>query len=140
MSVNKVILLGNFGQDPEVKYMQDGNAVLNFSLATTESWKGKNGERQNKTEWHKLVSYRKQAEVIGEYFKKGYPIYVEGKLTTRKWQDKDGNDRYSTEIVVKDFEFVSRGNGQVQESSQPKRDPAAQAALDVDQDDLDIPF
>lgn len=137
MSVNKVILLGALGQDPEVKYMQNGNAVANFSLATNETWKDKDGKRQEKTEWHRCVAFRKPAEIIGEYCKKGSQLYVEGQLATRKWQDKEGNDRYTTEINVKEFKFVGGGRGQ---ESRPKEDPAATAARNAVPDDEDIPF
>ncbi|MFW5431922.1 MAG: single-stranded DNA-binding protein [Methylophilaceae bacterium] len=97
-SVNKVILVGNLGRDPEVRYMPDGNAVCNFSIATTENWKDKSGVKQEKTEWHNIVMYRRLAEIAGEYLKKGRPVYVEGRLQTRKWE-KDGVTRYSTEII-----------------------------------------
>lgn len=97
-SVNKVILIGNLGRDPEVRYMPSGDAIANLSLATTETWKDKNGERQEATEWHRVVFFGKQAEVCGQYLKKGSQVYVEGSLRTRKYQDKDGQDRYITEI------------------------------------------
>ena len=99
--VNKVILVGNIGQDPEVRYMPNGNAVANLSLATSESWKDQQGQLQERTEWHRLTMYRRLAEIAGEYLKKGSQIYVEGKLQTRKWQDQSGNDRYSTEVVIR---------------------------------------
>ena len=99
--VNKVILLGNLGKDPEVKYMPNGNAVANITLATSETWNDKNsGEKQEKTEWHRVVFFGKLAEIVGQYLKKGSKIYVEGKLQTRKWQGQDGQDRYTTEVVV----------------------------------------
>ncbi len=97
-SVNKVILIGNLGRDPEVRYMPSGDAIANLSVATTETWKDKAGERQEATEWHRVVFFGKQAEICGQYLKKGSQIYVEGSLRTRKWQDKDGQDRYTTEI------------------------------------------
>ena len=97
-SVNKVILIGNLGRDPEVRYMPSGDAIANLSVATTETWKDKNGEKQEATEWHRVVFFGKQAEICGQYLKKGSQIYVEGSLRTRKWQDKDGQDRYTTEI------------------------------------------
>ncbi len=97
-SVNKVILVGNLGRDPEVRFMPDGNAVCNFSIATTENWKDKSGVKQEKTEWHNIVMYRRLAEIAGEYLKKGRPVYIEGRLQTRKWE-KDGVTRYSTEII-----------------------------------------
>ena len=97
-SVNKVILVGNLGRDPEVRYMPNGEAVANFSIATTENWKDKSGVKQEKTEWHNIVMYRRLAEIAGEYLKKGRPVYIEGRLQTRKWE-KDGVTRYSTEII-----------------------------------------
>lgn len=97
-SVNKVILIGNLGRDPEVRYMPSGDAIANLSVATTETWKDKAGEKQEATEWHRVVFFGKQAEICGQYLKKGSQIYVEGSLRTRKWQDKDGQDRYTTEI------------------------------------------
>jgi len=100
MSVNKVILVGRLGKDPETRYMPNGEAVTNATLATSENWKDKSGVKQEKTEWHNLVFYRRLAEVAGEYLKKGSMIYVEGKLQTRKWQDKEGKDRYTTDIIV----------------------------------------
>ena len=110
--VNKVILIGNLGQDPEVRYMPNGNAVTNFTLATSETWKDKNtGADQEKTEWHRCVAFRKPAEIIGEYMRKGSKIYVEGRLQTRQWE-KEGQKHYTTEIVVDHFQFLdSRGGG-----------------------------
>ena len=99
--INKVILVGNLGQDPEVRYMPNGNAVANFSVATSETWKDKQtGESRDKTEWHRVVVFGKLAEIAGEYVKKGTQVYLEGQLQTRKWQDQAGNDRYSTEVVI----------------------------------------
>lgn len=99
--VNKVILIGNLGQDPEVRYMPSGGAVANITLATSESWKDKqSGEQREKTEWHRVVFFGRLAEIVGEYLKKGSKVYVEGKLQTRKWQDQQGQDRYTTEVVV----------------------------------------
>ena len=107
--INKVILVGNVGQDPEVRYMPNGGAVANVTLATSESWMDKNsGQRQEKTEWHRIVFFGKLADVVSQYVKKGSKLYVEGKLQTRKWQDQSGNDKYTTEIVVDGF------NGQMQ--------------------------
>lgn len=105
--VNKVILIGTLGKDPEVRYMPNGNAVANVSLATSETWKDKNtGEMQEKTEWHRVVFFRRLAEVVGEYMKKGSKMYIEGKLQTRKWEDKDGNNRYITEIVADQMQML----------------------------------
>lgn len=107
-SVNKVILMGNLGRDPEVRYMPNGEAVANFSIATTENWKDKSGVRQEKTEWHNIVMYRRLAEIAGEYLKKGRPVYIEGRLQTRKWE-KDGVTRYSTEIVADQMQMLGTG-------------------------------
>ncbi len=111
--VNKVILIGNLGQDPEVRYMPSGGAVANVRLATSEQWKDKNtGEQQEKTEWHNVVFFGRLGEIVGEYLKKGSKVYVEGRLQTRKWQGKDGQDRWTTEIVANDMQMLdSRGGG-----------------------------
>ncbi len=111
--VNKVILVGNLGKDPEVRYMPSGSAVANITLATTESWKDKQtGDMQERTEWHNVAFFNRLAEIVGEYLKKGSQVYVEGKLRTRKWQDKNGNDRYTTEIVASEMQMLgSRGGG-----------------------------
>ena len=99
--INKVILVGNLGQDPEIRYTADGRPIANFSIATSESWKDKNsGEKREKTEWHRVVVFGKLAEICGEYLSKGRQVYIEGKLQTRKWQGQDGQDRFTTEIVV----------------------------------------
>ncbi|MCH1930302.1 single-stranded DNA-binding protein [Shewanella sp. A25] len=98
--VNKVILVGNLGQDPEVRYMPNGNAVANITVATSESWKDQQGQQQERTEWHRVVLFGKLAEITGEYLRKGSQVYLEGKLQTRKWKDQSGQDRYTTEIVV----------------------------------------
>ncbi len=103
MSVNKVILVGRLGKDPETRYMTNGEAVANATLATSENWKDKSGEKQERTEWHNLVFYRRLAEIAGEYLKKGSQIYVEGRIQTRKYQDKSGQDRYITEIIVNEM-------------------------------------
>ena len=109
-SVNKVILVGNLGRDPEIRYMPNGEAVANFSIATTENWKDKNGQKQEKTEWHNIVMYRRLAEIAGEYLKKGRPVYVEGRLQTRKWE-KDGVTRYTTEIVADQMQMLGGRDG-----------------------------
>lgn len=110
--VNKVILVGNIGQDPEVRYMPNGNAVANLSLATSESWKDQSGQMQERTEWHRLTMYRRLAEIAGEYLRKGSQIYVEGKLQTRKWQDQSGQDKYTTEIIVDQMQMLGGRGGQ----------------------------
>jgi single-strand DNA-binding protein len=111
--VNKVILVGNCGQDPEMKHMPSGSAVTNISLATSETWKDKqSGQQQERTEWHRVVFFNRLAEIVGEYVKKGSKVYVEGRLQTRKWQDQSGQDRYTTEIVASEMQILdSRGGG-----------------------------
>ena len=110
--VNKVTILGHLGQDPDIRYMPDGSPVANLSIATSEVWKDKQtGEPHEKTEWHRVVAFRKLAEIIGQYCKKGSKVYIEGKLQTRKWQDQSGQDRYTTEIIANDLQFMS-GDGQ----------------------------
>jgi len=110
-SVNKVVLVGNLGKDPEMRYMPNGNAVANLTLATTESWKDKqSGERKEKTEWHRLTVFNRLGEMCGEYLKKGAKIYVEGKLQTRKWQGQDGQDKYTTEVVVSEIQMMDARN------------------------------
>jgi len=110
-SVNKVILIGNLGKDPDVRYMPSGDAITNITLATTDSWKDKNGEKQERTEWHRVAFFGKLAEIAGEYLKKGSQVYVEGRLQTRKWQDKDGQDRYTTEIVADRMQMLGGRSG-----------------------------
>jgi len=111
--VNKVIIVGNLGNDPEVRYSNNGAAIANISVATSDSWKDKNtGERQERTEWHRIVMFNRLGEIAGEYLKKGSKVYIEGKLQTRKWQDQQGQDRYSTEIVADQMQMLdSRGGG-----------------------------
>ncbi|WJZ69969.1 single-stranded DNA-binding protein [Vibrio phage PVP-XSN] len=105
--INKVILVGNLGQDPDVRYMPNGSAVANITIATSDSWRDKaTGEQREKTEWHRVVLFGKLAEVAGQYLKKGSQVYIEGQLQTRKWQDQSGQDRYSTEVVVQGFNGV----------------------------------
>ncbi len=144
--INRVTLIGNVGQEPEVRYMQNGDAVANVSIATSESWKDKNtGEKQEKTEWHRVVFFRRLAEVVSEYVKKGSKIYIEGKLQTKKWQDKDGNDRYTTEIVADRMQMLdSKGGnqGQAPQQQAPQQAPQPQnngGGGDGGFDD-DIPF
>ena len=155
MSVNKVILVGRLGKDPETRYMTNGEAVTNVSLATSENYKDKSGEKQERTEWHNLVFYRRLAEIAGEYLKKGAQIYVEGRIQTRKWQDKEGKDRYTTEIIVNEMKMLGSktGSGSFEvvenQSSAPARSaPAAKPAASApaggkssfDNFDDDIPF
>jgi single-strand DNA-binding protein len=111
--VNKVIIVGNLGNDPEVRYSNNGAAIANISVATSDSWKDKNtGERQERTEWHRITMFNRLGEIAGEYLKKGSKVYIEGKLQTRKWQDQQGNDRYSTDIIADQMQMLdSRGGG-----------------------------
>jgi single-strand DNA-binding protein len=142
--VNKVILVGNLGKDPEVRYMPNGNAVANITLATSESWKDKQtGEQKEKTEWHRVVMFRRLGEIAGEYLKKGSQVYIEGRLQTRKWQDNSGNDRYTTEIVADEMQMLgSRGGGSASYNtdSAPAKAAPAPAAAGADDFDDDIPF
>jgi len=117
MSVNIVILVGNLGKDPETRKMAGGDSVTNVTLATSETWKDKSGSKQEKTEWHNLVFYRRLAEIAGEYLKNGSQIYVEGKLQTRKWQTKEGLDRYTTEIVVNEMKMLGTAGNSISKSS-----------------------
>jgi len=165
-SVNKVIVLGNLGKDPEVRYTPNGSAVCNLRIATTRNWKNKDsGEKMEETEWHSVVLYDRQAEIAGEYLKKGRPVYVEGRLKTRKWTDKEGLERYTTEIVADSMQLlggregaggggaeVEGGSGGYTERSAPQQRPAPaarpapasrpapKAATGFDNMDDDIPF
>ena len=149
-SVNKVILVGNLGKDPEVRHMPNGDAVANFSIATTDTWKDKNGMRQERTEWHNISMYRRLAEIAGEYLKKGSSVYVEGRLQTRKWQDKNGQDRYTTEIICDQMQMLGGkigGGGEGQRDDYddsppppPARRTTQQAASRTEDMDDDIPF
>ncbi|SDX98846.1 single-stranded DNA-binding protein [Nitrosomonas sp. Nm33] len=117
-SVNKVILIGNLGRDPEVRYMPSGDAMANLNIATTDTWKDKGGEKQERTEWHRVVMFGKQAEIAGEYLKKGSQVYIEGRLQTRKWMDKSNIERYTTEIIADRMQMLgSRAAGANFESS-----------------------
>ncbi|MDZ7843128.1 MAG: single-stranded DNA-binding protein [Gammaproteobacteria bacterium] len=110
--VNKAILVGNLGRDPEIRYSPSGAAVANVNIATTDSWKDRNtGEQQERTEWHRVVFFGRLAEIVGEYLKKGSQVYVEGRIQTRKWQDKEGNDRYTTEIVANEMQMLGGRSG-----------------------------
>lgn len=136
-SINKVILIGNVGQDPEVRPCKD-SVVANISIATSKSYKNKEGEKVETTEWHRLVVFGKLAEIVQKYVKKGSKIYIEGELKTRKWQDKEGMDRYTTEIVVNDLSLLGGGNIDKTESYQP---PASkQGSMSEIELDDDIPF
>ncbi len=145
--VNKVILIGNLGQDPEIRHMQDGTAVANFSIATTDSWK-KDGETNERTEWHKIVAWRRLAEICGEYLHKGDRVYIEGRLQTRKWEGRDGDTMYTTEVVAREMQMLGGGRGDgnyggggnapVGPSSDAQ--PAGPSPTDSGVTDDDIPF
>jgi single-strand DNA-binding protein len=124
-SVNKVILVGNLGKDPEVRYMPSGEAITNITVATTDTWKDKSGEKQERTEWHRVAFFSKLAEIAGEYLKKGSQVYIEGRLQTRKWQDKDGHDRYTTEIVADRMQMLGSRSGGGNTFEVVDREPAA---------------
>jgi single-strand DNA-binding protein len=147
--VNKVIIVGNLGSDPDTKYMPSGSALTNLSVATTDSWKDKQtGEKVEKTEWHRVVMFDRLAEIAGEYLRKGSQVYIEGQLQTRKWQDKEGNDRYSTEIRARDLQMLGgrggeSGGGSFQGGGgqrAPQTPQAAAAPRPEPEFDDDIPF
>ncbi|MCX8729638.1 single-stranded DNA-binding protein [Gilliamella sp. B2969] len=145
--INRVILVGNSGQDPEVRYMPNGSAVANFSVATSESWKDKQtGEQKDRTEWHRVVVFGKLAEIAGEYVKKGTQVYLEGQLQSRKWQDQSGQDRYTTEVVINPIGGTlqilgSRSDdSNQQQSQQPINHPIPQDEPPTEFDDNSIPF
>ena len=134
-SVNRVILIGNLGHDPEMRYMPSGDAVASFSIATTETWKDKNGQKQEQTEWHRISMFGKQAEVAGQYLKKGSSVYIEGRIQTRKWTDKDGQERQSTEIRADRMQMLGGRSEDIHETrKQPEREQTA------DEFDSEIPF
>ena len=139
--INKVIVVGNLGADPDARYMPNGNAVTNISVATSESWKDKEtGDRQERTEWHRVVFFGRLAEIASEYLKKGSQVYVEGRLKTRKWEDKEGNDRGTTEIVANEMQMLGErisSSSNTDSFSAPKRSGSEFAADDFDDD---IPF
>jgi single-strand DNA-binding protein len=137
-SINKVILIGNLGRDPEVRYTPSGVAVANFPLATSEEWKDKNtGEKQEKTEWHKIVAWRRLGEICGEYLHKGSQIYIEGKLQTRAWEDRDGNKRYTTEVVAQTMQMLGPAGKGTSSTAIEDRFPVEEPVTIPDDD---IPF
>ncbi len=147
MSVNKAIIIGNLGSDPEVRYTQSGTAVANLSIATNERWTDKNGERQERTEWHRVVVFGKTAENCQKYLSKGRQVYVEGRLQTDEWEDRDGNKRKTTEIVAQNVTFLSGGNGGGGGYSRgggggggSQSRPEVESDFDQSFDDDDIPF
>ena len=127
-SVNKVILIGNLGKDPEVRYLPSGDAVANISIATTETWKDKGGEKQEKTEWHRVSMFSKLAEIAGEYLKKGSQVYIEGRLETRKWTDKEGHERYTTEIRADRMQMLGSRSGGSERMAPPDDDAAPRSS------------
>ena len=153
--INKVILIGNLGRDPETRYTQSGSAVTTFSLATSDQWRDREtNEQQERTEWHRVVCFARLGEIAGQYLRRGSKCYIEGRLQTRSWEDREGQTRYTTEVVARDMQMLdSRGDasggyappphgGGAQERGQPPRSaaPAADAADDLDDLDDDIPF
>jgi single-strand DNA-binding protein len=159
-SVNKVIIVGNLGKDPEVRYMPSGSAICSITVATSRQWKDKtSGDKQEETEWHRIVFFDRMAEIAGEYLKKGRPVYVEGRLKTRKWTDKDGVDKYTTEIVATDMQLLGSregmgggddggggGYGRERPAARPQggaastSKPAAKSGTGFEDMDDDIPF
>lgn len=143
-SVNRVILIGNMGREPEVRYMPSGEAIANISLATTESWKDKSGEKQEKVEWHRVSFFGKLAEIVGQYLKKGSQVYIEGRIQTRKWQDKSGNDKYTTEIIADRMQMLG-GKASDSPNTQGRNEELASKPISNDEnwfEDFkdDIPF
>ena len=136
--VNKVILVGRLGRDPEIRYTPSGAAVANFSIATSDEWRDKeSGEKQEKTEWHRIVAWRRLGEICGEYLRKGSQVYIEGKLQTRSWEDRDGNTRYTTEVVAQTMQMLDssarEGRAETPEERYPSEEP-------ISVPDDDIPF
>lgn len=147
MSLNKVILIGNLGRDPEVRYMPNGEAVCNFSIATSETWNDRQtGQRQERTEWHNITLYRRLAEVAGQYLKKGSQVYIEGRIQSRKYTDKNGIERTAYEIIGSEMKMLGGGNDGGQQNAQhtppapPRRQAPAAPAQPVDDIDDDVPF
>ena len=140
--INKVILVGNLGADPETRYMPSGSAVTNLSIATSEQWKDKqSGDQKERTEWHKVAMFNRLAEIAAEYLRKGSQVYIEGKLRTRKWQDRDGNDRWTTEIIADEMQMLGgRGGGGSAPMSSGSGPSSAPPQPPADDFDDDIPF
>ncbi|HYP68802.1 MAG TPA: single-stranded DNA-binding protein [Thiobacillaceae bacterium] len=148
-SLNKVMLIGNLGADPEMRYMPSGDAIANLRIATSEKFKDKNGDKQERTEWHRVALFGKLGEIAGQYLKKGSSVYIEGRIQTRKWQDKEGQDRYTTEIVASDMRMLGGRSGMAEmDSSEGSRSsgaarspaPATSGASGFDDFEDDIPF
>ena len=146
MSLNKVILIGRLGQEPTIRYMPNGEAVCNFSVATSESWKDSNGQKQERSEWHNVTMYRKLAEIAGKYLTKGSQVYLEGKIQSRKYQGKDGIERTAYDIIANEMKMLGGGNDSGQQNAQhtppapPSRQAPAAPAQPVDDIDDDVPF
>ena len=146
MSLNKAILIGRLGRDPEVRYMPNGDAVCNFSIATSETWKDQHGQKQERTEWHNITLYRRMAEVAGQYLKKGSQVYIEGRIQSRKYTGKDGIERTAYEIIGSEMKMLGGGNDGGQQNAQhtppapPRRQDSAAPAQPVDDIDDDVPF
>ena len=149
-SLNKVLLIGNLGADPEIRYMPSGDAIANLRIATTDTWKDKGGEKQERTEWHRVALFGKLAEIAGEYLKKGSAVYIEGRIQTRKWQDKEGQERYTTEIVANEMKMLGgratggtaemdKGSGRAAAPAGKGKPPASAGGGFDDMED-DIPF
>jgi len=142
MSVNKVMLIGNLGRDPEIRYTTSGQAVANFTLATTEKYTNKAGDKQEDTEWHRIVAWGRLAEICGEYLTKGRMVYIEGSIRTRSWEDKDGNTKWTTEIIARNMQMLGSSGGRSESSS--TADEKIPADFDIEEDsfgsDDDIPF
>jgi single-strand DNA-binding protein len=137
-SVNKVILLGNLGRDPEVRFTQGGTPVANFTMATTDRWSDPSGEKKEKTEWHRIVVWGKQAEIAGEYLRKGRPVFIEGSLQTREWTDREGNKRYTTEVRAQRLQLLGRPDDRGSAPDGPPSDEALEPSGGIAADD--IPF
>ena len=139
-SVNKVVLVGRLGKDPEIRTMPNGKSVANFSVATSRQWKNQNGEKQEETEWSNIVAYDKLADIIGKYLRKGSQVYLEGRLQTRRWQDKEGKDRYTTEIIASEMQMLDgkKDSGVSSEAPAPANQPAAGGGGTADEEG--IPF
>ena len=142
--VNKAIIIGNLGNDPEIRYTQSGAQVATFTVATSEKWKGQDGQMQESTEWHRIVAWSKLAEICGEYLHKGSKVYIEGKIQTRKWQDQNGNDKYTTEIIARDMKMLSprggEGGGSSSYGSSTQEPPFPESSSRFGGTGDDVPF
>lgn len=140
--LNKVQIIGNLGRDPEMRFTQDGTPVTNFSVAVNDSWQGRDGEQRERTEWFRVVAWRRLAEISNEYLRTGGKVYVEGRLETQKWQDQEGNDRYTTELIARDLLMLG-GRNDVDSPSDTRQEPVTDSANSTDNDEItadDLPF